>query len=57
MLLADPSSPMNWNESAMNLALIGAAWPRGRLAGAAEALVGGYGEPEAKFQLLTNSGT
>ena len=26
MLLADPSSPMNWSENALNLALIGAAW-------------------------------
>jgi uncharacterized membrane protein YphA (DoxX/SURF4 family) len=26
MLLADPSSRMNWSESALNLALIGAAW-------------------------------
>jgi uncharacterized membrane protein YphA (DoxX/SURF4 family) len=26
MLLADPSSRMNWSENALNLALIGAAW-------------------------------
>ena len=26
MLLADPSSPMNWTENALNLALIGSAW-------------------------------
>ena len=26
MLLADPSSHMNWSENALNLALIGAAW-------------------------------
>jgi uncharacterized membrane protein YphA (DoxX/SURF4 family) len=26
MLLADPSSHMNWSESALNLALVGAAW-------------------------------
>jgi hypothetical protein len=26
MLVADPSSHWNWTESALNLALIGAAW-------------------------------
>jgi hypothetical protein len=26
MLLADPSSHANWSESALNIALIGAAW-------------------------------
>jgi hypothetical protein len=26
MLLADPSSRMNWTENAINLALIGVAW-------------------------------
>jgi hypothetical protein len=26
MLLADPSSRMNWSENTLNLALIGAAW-------------------------------
>src|SRR5476649_2948653 len=26
MLLADPSSPMNWTENAVNLALVGVAW-------------------------------
>jgi hypothetical protein len=26
MLVADPSSVMNWTENAINLALIGAAW-------------------------------
>jgi hypothetical protein len=26
MLLADPSSRVNWSENALNLALIGAAW-------------------------------
>ena len=26
MLLADPSSHMNWSESALNLALTGVAW-------------------------------
>jgi len=26
MLLADPASPMNWSENALNLALVGVAW-------------------------------